>query len=56
MGYVWSKSRSLGQISLKPYVLSRGHIFNPIIMKLGQNVFLNEISDEFENGSCRAKT
>ena len=25
-------------------------------MKLGQNVYLDEISDEFENGSFRVKT
>ena len=25
-------------------------------MKLGQNVCLEEISDEFENGSCQSKT
>ena len=36
-------------------VLSRGHIFSLIIMKLWQNVCLDEISDEFENGSCRVK-
>ena len=33
-----------------PCVCSRGHIFSPIIMKLGKNVCLNEISDEF--GKC----
>ena len=27
--------------------------FGPIIMKLGQNVCLDEISDDVENGSCR---
>ena len=32
---------------------SRGHIFSPIIMKHGQNVCLDKISDQFENGSCR---
>ena len=34
-------------------VRSRGHILSPIIMKVGQNVCLDEISDETENGSCR---
>ena len=43
MGHVRSKTRSLGQISEKPYVQSRGHIFSPIIMKRGQNVCLDEI-------------
>ena len=56
MGHVMSKSRSLGQISEKPYVNARGQIFRPIIMKRGQNVCLDEISDRFENGSCWVKT
>ena len=56
MGHVRSKTKSIGQISEKPYVHSRGHIFSPIIMKLGQNVCLDEISDRFENGSCWVKT
>ena len=56
LGHVRSKTRSLTQISEKPYVHSRGHIFSPIIMKLGQNVCLGEISDTFENGSCWVKT
>ena len=53
IGHVESKTRSLGQILEKPYVRSRGHIFSPIIIKLGWNVCLNEISDKFENGSCQ---
>ena len=56
MGHVRSKTRSLGQISEKPYVHSRGHIFSSIIMKLGQNVCLDEIPDVFENGQVRSKT
>ena len=55
MGHVRSKTMSLGQILEKTCVDSRGHIFNPIIMKLGQNVCLNEISDKFENESCRVE-
>ena len=55
MCHVGSKSRSLGQTLEKPCVRSRGHIFSPIIMKLGQNVCLDEILDELENGSCRVK-
>ena len=47
------KTRSLGQMLEKPCVRSRGHIFSPIIMTRGQNVCLDEIWDEFENGSCR---
>ena len=46
MGHVGSKTRSLGQILEKPCVLSRSHIFSPIIMKLGQNVCFDEISDK----------
>ena len=52
MGHVESETRSLCQILEKPCVHSRGHIFSPIIMKLGQNVCLDETSDEFENGLC----
>ena len=55
MGHVRSKTRSLGQILEKPCVCSRDHIFSLIIMKLDQNVFLDEISNVFENGSCRVK-
>ena len=42
-------------INFLPCEHSRGHIFSPIILKRGQDVFLDEISDEFENGSCRLK-
>ena len=52
LGHVGSKTRSLVQILEKPCVCSRGHIFSPILMKLGQNVCLDEISDKFEIGSC----
>ena len=38
------KTRSIGQILEKPCVRSEGHIFIPIIMKLGQNVCLDKIS------------
>ena len=50
MGHVGSKTRSLGQILEKPCLRSRGHIFSQKIMKLGQNVCLVVILDEFENG------
>ena len=56
MGHVRSKTRSLGQISEKPNVHPKGHIFSQIIMKHGQNVCFDEISDRFENGSCWVKT
>ena len=55
MGHVGSKFRLLGQILGKPCVRYRGQIFSLIIMKLGQNVCLDEIFDEFKNGSCRVK-
>ena len=55
MGHVGSKNRSLGQILEKPYVCSRGHIFSPIVMKLDQNICLDKILHEFENGSCGVK-
>ena len=56
MGHVGSKTRSLGQILEKPCVCCRGHIFNPIIMKFGQNVCLDVVSHEFENGSGRVNS
>ena len=55
MGHVGSKTRSLGQMLEKPCVCSRGHIFSPIHMKLSQNVYFDEISDELKIGSCWVK-
>ena len=55
MGHVGSKTRSLGQILKKPGVHSWGYIFSPILMKLGQTVYLDEILDELENRSCPVK-
>ena len=54
-GHVGSKTRSLGQVLEKPCVRSIGHIFSPIFMKLGQNVYFDEISDEFKIWSCRGQ-
>ena len=34
MGHVGSKTRSLSQIFVKPYVRSRGHIFSPILINM----------------------
>ena len=42
-------------VNFLPCVRSRGHVFSPILMKLGQNVCLNKISEEFEIGSCGVK-
>ena len=55
MCHVRSKTRSLGRILDKPCVCFRGHTFSLIIMKRGQNVFLDEISREFENESYQVK-
>ena len=55
MGHVGSKTRSLGQILEKPCVRSRGHILSRILMEAGQDVCLDDISDEFENGSRGVK-
>ena len=51
MSHARSKTRSLGQILEKTCVCTRGHIFSLIIMKLGQNVCVDEILHKFENGS-----
>ena len=56
MGHDGSKTWLLGQILEKPCVGSRGHIFSPIIMKLGHSICLDEVSDKFEKGSCWSKT
>ena len=56
IGHVVSKTRSLGQILEKPCVRPRDHIFCPILMKLAQNVCLDEISNEFKIWSFWSKT
>ena len=45
IGSYRSKTRLQGQILEKPCVRFRGHIFSPIIMKLGPNVCFNENSE-----------
>ena len=52
MDYVGSKNKLLGHVLEKPCLCSRGHILCWILMKLSQNLYPNNISDEFENGSC----
>ena len=42
MGHVCSKTKSLGQILEKPCARSIGNIFSQMIMKLGQNVCLDQ--------------
>ena len=39
----------------KPCVHSRGHTFSPILLKVGQNVCLDDIRDKFENWSRLVK-
>ena len=56
MGHVGSKTRSPGQIFEKLYVHSRDHIFSPIIMKLGQNVFLMKSRTSLKMGHVESKT
>ena len=56
MGHVESKIRSLGQMLEKLCLCSRGHIFSQIIMKLDQNFFRDEISDEYKMGHAGSKT
>ena len=55
IGHVWAKTRSLGQILEKSYVPSRGHIFSRIVIKLGQNVCLDQILNESKNGYVWSK-
>ena len=55
MGHTESITRSTGQILEKPCVHHIGHIFSPALLREGQNVCLDDISDEFENRSCWCK-
>ena len=48
MGHVGSKTRSVGQMIEKPCEHNTGHIMHPIIMKICQNVCLDEIWVKFE--------
>ena len=47
---------NVGHILKKPCVCSGDHIFSLITITLGQNICLDNISDEFENESCRVKS
>ena len=53
LDHVGSKPRS--NLKKKTCVCYRGHLFSPIIMKLGQNVCLDKLSEDLENGSCGIK-
>jgi len=50
-----SKTRSQGKILGNTCLHSRGHISDPILMKLGQNVCFYNIKAKIEYGSCRVK-
>ena len=56
MGHAGSKTMSLGQILKISCICSRSHYFSVILMKIGQIVCLDEISDKFENGYVVSKT
>ena len=51
MAHVRSKIMLQGPILEIPCVCSRSHILGPILMKLGQNVCLDEISAMHESWS-----
>ena len=53
--HVGSETMSLGRILEKSCVLSSRHSFDPVCMKLYQNVCQHEILDKFETGSCLVK-
>ena len=50
MGHVGSKSRSPGQILGNSCLHSRGHICDPILMKLDQNVCLSKFEAKVMSG------
>ena len=47
--------RPASVVNFLPCVRFRGHSFGRILMKAGQDVCLDEIWEEFENGSCGVK-
>ena len=53
MGHVGSKTKLLAQILEKPCVCSGDLILVQILIKLGQNLCLEDFKDEYENGSCQ---
>ena len=50
MNHARLKTRSLRELLEKLCVHSRGHSFDPIFMKLCQNVYLNETRPELKIG------
>ena len=55
LGHVGSKTRSVGQIEEKLYFHSGGHIFDPVSMKFGQNVCLDDVWVRLRSGSPGVK-
>ena len=55
VGHVGSETRSLGQILEKSCTLSRRHSFDPICMKLCQNIGHHGMSDKIETGPSWSK-
>ena len=55
VGHVGSETRSLGKVLEKSFVLSCRLSFDPICIKLCQNVWHHEISDKIETGSSEVK-
>ena len=55
MGHVWSKTKSPGQMLEKTSVRSLDQIFSPVLLKVGHNIYLDDILNEFENRSCWVK-
>ena len=55
LGHLGSKTRSQGQMKEKPCGRSRGTNLNSIDLKIGQNVCLDELLDEFEFRSLGVK-
>ena len=50
MDEIGTKSRSLGQILVKSCLHSRDHIFGPLFLRLGLNIYLDNISVRFDHG------
>ena len=48
--------QKLSQVLEKLFVCTRGHIFSPVLMKLGQNVFLYEMSVSLNLGHIGSET
>ena len=55
MGHVGLKTRSFDQFLEKPCAHCRGHSFDPICMKLCQNVYLNNGKARIKKRSCWVK-